>query len=165
MSSNQFVKCKGCGALVLNVNGPVHKYIGAVAGCWNIYCKILKREYGEYNRTDIHRLTVDTYSVQHPGNKSPLTIQSMAVHLLGLYYCIEKGFSSEEVTEIVRRSLKNKSQFYWLEPPKKQSYLNIVDVFKTKNFTEHEGIVRDWAFQTWKDWQEYHNIINKWAIK
>jgi hypothetical protein len=57
--------------LVKNKPGKPHKYIGAVAGCWEIYGEILAKEYGEYGYPELtHRLTVDTYAVQHPGTPS-----------------------------------------------------------------------------------------------
>ena len=62
------IKCYGCGALVNNIEGQPHKYIGAPQGCWDLHGKSLAKEYGEYNYPELtHRLTVDTYAIQHPG--------------------------------------------------------------------------------------------------
>ena len=59
------INCYGCGALVDDIEGKPHKYIGAVQGCWNLYGQILSREYCEYNYPELtHRLTVDTYAIQ-----------------------------------------------------------------------------------------------------
>ena len=42
------------------------------------------RELGELRNPDIHRLSVDTYAVQHPGVPERRSIQSVAVHLMCL---------------------------------------------------------------------------------
>lgn len=66
--SQRKIKCIGCGALVEDLAGKPHKYIGASQECWNLYGEVLAKEYGEYNYPQLtHRLTVDTYAIQHPG--------------------------------------------------------------------------------------------------
>ena len=163
MASNKFIKCSGCDALVMDIAGPVHKYIGAVAGCWNIYGKVLNREYGEYNYPDIHRLTVDAYSVQHPGNESHLTTQSVAVHLLGLYFSLVESLSGNSKLELIKMAMLQKEKFYWLTPPDFPGKLTIVDVYKTKNIQDHEKLVNLWAADVWNSWSEHHQVVKNWA--
>ena len=94
--SNQ---CYGCGALVPRVSGAAHKYIGALAGGWAIYGEVLAKEYSEYRiLRSAHRLTVDAYAVQHPGNPNPQAIQSVTIHLVGLYLVLQLG---NEVMQIL----------------------------------------------------------------
>jgi hypothetical protein len=45
----------GCGALLPDVNGPTHPYLGASASCWAVYGEVLAREYGEYRYPPVHR--------------------------------------------------------------------------------------------------------------
>jgi hypothetical protein len=54
------------------------------------YTEKLAREYGgnDYHQP-IHRLKVDGYAVQHPGKPVRQAIQSVAVHLISLYYVLE----------------------------------------------------------------------------
>ena len=62
--------------MVDNIEGKPHNYIGAVQGCWNLYGIILAKEYLKYNALELtHRLTVDTYAVQHPGYPNRRSIQ------------------------------------------------------------------------------------------
>ncbi len=68
--------CVGCGALVLDIEGPTHRYLGVLPGCWALYGEVLKREYSDHREWLVHRLTVDAYAVQHQGESSPQTIQS-----------------------------------------------------------------------------------------
>lgn len=80
--------CVGCGALVPEIEGPTHRYLGAPPGCWAVYGEVLEKEYGDCSRYALnHRLTVD--AAQHPGVPSPQSIQSVAVHLIRLY--LERG--------------------------------------------------------------------------
>ena len=109
--------CPGCGALTPDVDGPVHPYLGASAGCWTVYGEVLAKEYVDYRYPSVHRLTVDAYSVQHPGTPSRRAIQSVAVHLVSLYLVLERGFSSEKATAGIRRALEHRKQFVWLDPP------------------------------------------------
>jgi hypothetical protein len=70
--------------LVPDVEGPVHRYLESSPGCWRLYGEVLAREYSDLAFWAAHRLTVDSYAVQHPGRSSPQTIQSVCVHLLSL---------------------------------------------------------------------------------
>ena len=84
--------CVGCGALVPEIEGPTHRYLGASPGCWAVYGEVLEKEYGDYLRyAPVHRLTVDAYAAQHPGVPSPQSIQSVAVHLIRLHLVLERG--------------------------------------------------------------------------
>jgi hypothetical protein len=53
-------------------------------GCWQIYGEVLAREYSDAAFRSIHRLTVDSYAVQHPGQPTAQSIQSVCVHLKGM---------------------------------------------------------------------------------
>lgn len=67
MKETETVSCIGCGAAVPSTDGPTHAYIGASPGCWACYGQVLTKEYSDYRFAPVHRLTVDTYAVQHPG--------------------------------------------------------------------------------------------------
>jgi hypothetical protein len=71
MVAELWLRRLGCGAWVAAKEGQPHEYIGATQGCWDLYCRILEKEYGEYNYPQFtHRLTVDTYAIQHPGQRT-----------------------------------------------------------------------------------------------
>ena len=84
LTKAKFEACFGCGALVPKKNGPTHQYIGASPGCWEIFGEVLAKEYEEYDYPPVHRLTVDAYAAQHPGTPSKKSIQSVAIHVIGL---------------------------------------------------------------------------------
>ncbi|SRR5579883_1779866 len=157
------IPCPGCGALTPVVDGPVHPYLGASAGCWAVYGEVLAKEYGEYRYPSVHRLTVDAYSVQHPGTPSRRSIQSVAVHLISLYLVLERGFSSAKATAGIRRAVEHRKQFIWLDPPSPIGNLTILDVRDATDLTLHEMTVKHWAESVWRSWSLHHETVRRWA--
>ena len=126
-------------ALVNDIAEQPHKYIGAVQGCWDLYGQILAKEYGEYNYPDpTHRLTVDTYAVQHPGQPSRQSIQSVNVHLVSLFLILIKNLSGKEATEKICELSAKEPKFEWLEPPVPNGTKTVIDVLVAANREEHE---------------------------
>ena len=93
--STELRLCQGCGALVPDVDGPTHRYIGASPGCWAVYGELSEKEADNFCYMRSHQMTVDTYCAQHPWTPSPQAIRSVAVHLVGLYLRLERGPSTE----------------------------------------------------------------------
>ncbi|GAB4186579.1 MAG: hypothetical protein OHK0057_12200 [Thermoflexibacter sp.] len=155
--SQRKIKCIGCGALVEDLAGKPHKYIGASQGCWNLYGEVLAKEYGEYNYPQlIHRLTVDTYAIQHPGEPIRQAIQSVNVHLISLYLILVKGYDGETATKKMGEILSKDPRFEWLEPPSPIGHITIADVLTATNQEEHEKKVREWADNVWTNWYSKH---------
>ena len=151
------IQCYGCGALVTAKEGQPHEYIGATQGCWDLYCRILEKEYGEYNYPQFtHRLTVDTYAIQHPGLRTRKAIQSVNVHLVSLYLIFERGFNGQEATKKMGEILSKEPKFEWLEPPMPNGKNTVIDVLTSTNLEEHEKKVKEWAEDVWKCWYSKH---------
>jgi hypothetical protein len=163
IGSEKLVKCIGCGALVPDTDGPTHKYIGASPGCWAVFGEVLAKEYGEYGYPAVHRLTVDTYAVQHPGTPSRKSIQSVAVHLISLYFVLECGYESKKATRVMQRVTSHSDNFVWLEPPTSMGTMTVVDVNRAKDLAEHERLVQEWARASWEAWSQHRKQIQKWA--
>lgn len=161
--NNKVELCFGCGAEVIKFDGPVHSYIGASPGCWAVFSEVLEREYKEYNYPPVHHLTVNTYASQHPGRPSRQSIQSVAVHLIGLHLMLDLNFSADRTMEIIGRAAQKPKDFHWLEPPSTMGGLTILDVYKTKNLKDHTDRVHIWAHAVWQAWQHHHEQIRAWA--
>ena len=82
--------CPGCGLVLPDHDGPVHDYIGASAACWQLYGRVLARDYGEFGMPDEHKFIVDAYAVQHPGENVPRARQSVGLHLIRLCLMLER---------------------------------------------------------------------------
>ena len=149
--------CIGCKAKVKKEVGFAHPYIGASKGCWTMYGQVLNKEYGEYGYPDItHRLTVDTYAVQHPGQISKRSIQSVNLHLLGLYMILKMDSSGSEATKTMGLILSKKPSFVWLTPPEFEGSLTIAHVLEAENLKAHKVKVREWAENVFKLWYDQH---------
>ena len=112
-----------------NVDIPAHRYIGAAAGCWNLYTnEMLVKEYSDPAYYPTHRLSVDAYTAQHPGEPGPQQINSVAVHLIRMYLIFEKGYDARFGRTIIQWAATQKGRYYWLEPPGPPWEVNILDI-------------------------------------
>ncbi len=155
------IECFSCKGMYPESNGPTHSYMKSSQGCWQIYGEILAREYSDVAYWKNHRLTVDAYAAQHPGVESAQSIQSVAVHLMSLYFVIEEGRPHDVATQLIKKATKQK--FYWLQPPINLGGVNATIVWASKNAKEHNNQVELWARSVWKAWEEHHEIIKKWV--
>lgn len=145
--------------------GILHRYLGANAGSWEIYGSVLARQYNQFGYPDpTHRLTVDTWAVQHPGKPARRAIQSVAVHLISLYLVPEHGLSGAQAKRAVAQLLAQADRFAWLDPPNPNGNLTISHVFAAGDFAEHCRLVEGWAWDIWNAWSAQHNQVNDWAI-
>jgi hypothetical protein len=84
--------CPGCGVVLPAVDGPIHRYMESSPACWAKYGEVLAREYSDPQlMEECHRLTTDAFAVQHPGQPSPQSIQSVAIHLIALHAVLDLG--------------------------------------------------------------------------
>ncbi len=153
-------KCPGCGALVRDMPGEAHRYIGASAGCWEVYGEVLAREYGEYGYPEpTHRLTVDTYAVQHPGNPGRQANQSVNVHLMGLCCVLDLGMDGRQATRAISLVIRRRPAFAWLGPPVPNGRITVLDVVKAQDLAEHQRLVEAWARDVWQAWSPHHRLV------
>jgi hypothetical protein len=158
------IPCVGCGAFVSNSDESTHDYIGSTPGCWSIYCEVLAKEYSDYRFGRVHRLTVDSYAVQHPGKPERRSIQSVAVHLIGLHLSLELKFDRMLAPKILQAAADRSDSFSWLEPPESLGLMTIVDVHRAGDDpNEHTRLVNEWAHSTWKAWGRHHPKVRQWA--
>jgi len=170
MASDDFIRCVGCGALVADSDGATHRYLGASAGCWAVYGQVLAKEFefakdvvDEDHYQAMRRLTVDAYSVQHPGVPSRQTRQSTAVHLISLYSVLERAYSAEKALRVMRRAVSHSERFFWLEPPTFMGATTVVDVSRANNPLEYEKLVQEWARASWEAWSQHHEQVRRWG--
>jgi hypothetical protein len=168
MQDNKLIQCYGCKAVVKNINGPKHAYIGSDAGCWDVFCNVLAKEYMEYNELwQTHGLTVDSYAAQHPGyHPARKEIQSVFLHLTRLYLQLEKGLRAKEANAAMKNILKYKDQYVWLDPlPDFTGTINVLDVAKAKDINEHKVMIEKWGWGVWNAWSKHHETIKYFVEK
>ena len=130
-----------------------------------MYGDVLAKEYEDYTLyAPVHRLTVDAYAAQHPGEPSRLAVQSVAVHLIRLHFQLERGLPHERANAVMLRvSAPAKDAFAWLEPPASPGWLTVLDVLDAENPADHVERVREWAKSVWDAWRPHHDTVRCWA--
>jgi hypothetical protein len=118
------------------------------------------REYGELGNPAIHRMSVDAYAVQHPGVPERRSIQSVAVHLMGLCLVLDRGWRSEDATGRLG-GLVERARPQWLEPPVPNGTLTVDHPLAAPS-SEHAARVREWAADVWTAWSPHHPQVNDW---
>jgi hypothetical protein len=144
------------------VDGPTHAYIGASPACWARYGEILAREYEDPALfSHVHQLTVDAYAVQHPGVPERRSIQSVALHLATLCLVFERGADQSDGPRLHRRIIE-RPVWHWLEPPRPNGTLTVLDVLAATSSAQHEARVRAWAENVWRAWTPHHATVRSW---
>jgi hypothetical protein len=161
MQNSETVLCFSCGAMVPNIEGPIHKYMLSTPGCWKLYGEILAKEYTQLNYDpDSHRITVDAYAVTHPGVKDERrAVQSVNIHLIRMHYQFEKNCKGEKLLQIIKNAAENTElhqSFTWLEPPSFINAPNITSVLFANNIKEHKERVYTWGTSIWTLWKNIH---------
>ncbi|MEM7345712.1 MAG: DUF5946 family protein [Chloroflexota bacterium] len=153
--------CIGCALKTEKVDGPTHRYLGSSPGCWAKYGELLAKEYQHYQYMSVHNLTVDAYSLQHPGTENPQTISSANVHLASLYSYFELGKPVNELATLKKMMTNYKGQFTWLIPPDDQKAITVAGVLTAETAAEHCDLVEQWATYIFQQWKPHHPTIAK----
>jgi hypothetical protein len=168
-ASNDTTSCIGCGATVPDVDYPAwrpEKYPAATSsGCYKIYYEeIPVREYSDWKYPPIHRLTVDAYAAQHPGQETPQTIQSVIVHLTSINVVLAKDVPPETATEMMQHLIDTHAdEFSWLDPPANRGDITVVDVAQARDLDEHTALVTEWTHSVWEAWDNHHSTLEQWT--
>lgn len=155
--------CPGCGVVLPEFDGPTHPYIGANAACWALYGELLTHEYGEIGYPECHRLTVDAYAAQHPGNREPRSIKSVGTHLSGLYLVLERGLDGPAATALKNQVLATEPGFKWLNPPATDGGLTVQDVLEMRREIPHCDVIEAWGRSVWETWELHHATVRDWV--
>lgn len=165
---DKLVACVGCGALVPDIDGPTHRYIGASPGCWQTYGELQARGYGGSDAPlpfTMHRLVVDIYAAQHPGVPGKQSSQSVASHLFILCAVLERNLDPAFATRAITQFLDKKKAagFAWLEPPPSLGPTTVLDLLGATGQGDHNRRVMLWAESVWRAWEPYHGTVRAWA--
>ncbi|MEM7349355.1 MAG: DUF5946 family protein [Acidobacteriota bacterium] len=155
--------CHACGALGPKMDGPVHRYLESSPGCWAMYGEVLAREFSDVAYFANHRFTVDAYAVQHPGQPSPQSIQSVALHLASLFVILERDTQPKAATELMQGLAQHKAAFHWIEPPADLGARTVRDLWETHGLEAHLNAARDWAEAAWSAWEPHHDQVRDWV--
>ena len=156
------MRCPGCHGEFAEMEGPVHAYMLASAGCWEACGRVLVREYesAAYRRT--HRLSVDAYAVQHPGVDGPQARNSVGIHLSRLTLIFGRGWPLKRANDAALALTAKKFDYPWLEPPAERGGLTVQHVLDAGTADEHCAAVERWARSVWEAWEPHHRTVYEW---
>lgn len=145
-------RCFACGGMFAAAQGPTHEYMLSTPGCWAAYGMLLAREYeNPVLFGAAHRLTVDAYALQHPGEASDRrAVQSVWVHFAALYLALEEGAAHSTIPPIMSK-LAGRT-FPPLDPPRDAFAVTLSDVLAEPQ-SEHVAATRRWAECAYESWK------------
>lgn len=152
--------CAGCGARVPDVEGPVHAYVPSHPGCWRAFGELQADEAARFGFPPAHRIVVDAYMAQHPGDGGDRRDrQSVFAHLAGLCAVIERGFPPDRATGVLRGVLAGRDDFPVLQRAGGPGELTLLHVIGAADAGDHDRRAREWAAAVWAAWAEQHDLI------
>ncbi len=121
----------------------------------------MTKEYQDYpTYQKAHRLTVDSYGVQHPGNPQERNaVQSVNIHLIALHLSLAENKPAQYIVHCMDEILRKKRDFIWLTPPDNPRWMTVLDVIKAETAVEHEYLVKAWARSVYEAWSGHHATI------
>ena len=85
-----------------DIDGPVHTYVPSSPGCWKAFGEAQADEAERFSYPPVHRVVVDAYMAQHPGDGSDRRDrQSVFLHLVGLCATLEHGLPRPYATKVL----------------------------------------------------------------
>ena len=144
-------RCSGCGFAIA----------GGGAGCEAVFREILARDFSDARFFRAHRLMVDAYALQHP-DRYGASAKSLAAHLLGVGWTLERGGGAAVPVEAIRRWLDGKRQIARLEPPAARGDRTIAEARAEADPEAYARAVRDWARDVWAAYARWHAVAREW---
>lgn len=142
--------------------GPHHRYMTSSSGCWETFGAVVAREFSQQGWGSEHRMTVDTYAAQHPGEDDRKQRQSVAIHLVALCHRLEHDLDPKALLRATQEMTAIKREWPRLEPPGGYS-MTVLDVAAAETPDEHLRLVHSWAAATWDAWAMHHATVRGWA--
>lgn len=130
--------------------------------CWAAFNTVTAREFADPGLMPVHRLAVDVWAVQHPGDGSRRAIQSVGLHLARLWVQLDRGLSGEAANDAMLTFARREADLPEL-PPRPAFAMTVADMLDAKHPDAHAAAVRRWAAAVWADWADQHDFIRRWA--
>jgi len=135
----------------------------SVPGCWDTFGDVVGREFSGWWIGEVHRLVVDSYAVQHPGDGSRQAVQSVGLHLVALHLTLEGSVPHQSVTRALQVGTGGAVTFHALRAPSDPGWRTVLDVVPATSLAEHEALARAWAASVWEAYAPHHDTVRAWA--
>jgi hypothetical protein len=146
------IACTGCGRIIE----------GGREGCRAAFDVLLGRDFSDPRFFAMHRLFVDTYSLQHP-DEFCVSAKSLAAHLVGLCLIVEKDVSPATGSQRLKRWLDGRRELEKPVLPKVRGDMTLADVETIDDPGEWAEALRRWAQSTWEAYRSLHPQARLWA--
>ena len=145
--------CPDCGAAVG----------GGRTACLKLFEEVLAKEFTDYTYAKDHRLTVDSYALQHP-DKYMKSAKSFAAHLTGMYAALRLR-DKPSIDRCVQQWLSKPVRLDRPEAPapKQRGLLTIRYLHEAESPEQHLARVREWAESIWTAWDELEGLAKDWV--
>ena len=160
MSDVRPAPCPDCRALVPDVDGPTHAYLGGSAGCWAAWGELQARGYGDLSAAAAMPLAIDAYAAQHHGLAGRRQAQSVWVHLVSLCAILERGLAPADGIWLKHEMLRHDPVFPWLAPPADPGPVTVLDA-TAAGPEEFAPVVWRWGASVWEAWTAHHGTIRE----
>ena len=147
--------CPECGA----------EGVGGAEGCNAVFREVVGREFSQPELFQVHRLTVDAYSLQHPAEYMK-SAKSAVAHLMGMCWAMERS-DGPHVARAMSRFLDGTPKFERPDPPPPLSRgeLNVTYIHSAPDSRAHISRVKKWARGAWEAWHEHHDQARQWVME
>lgn len=137
--------------------------VGGIDGCEEIFQEVIAREFSDPGIFQVHRLTVDCYSLQHP-ERYMRSGKSFAAHLTGMLQALELG-GGPEISRLTSRWLDGVRELPRPDPPPPgaRGEITVLYVYHAEDSREHIERVRRWAESVWTAWGAHHALARRWV--
>jgi hypothetical protein len=152
----RIVSCVGCGGLVPDEDGPVHRYMTASPGCWRIYTELAAAGMPPSHRSG---MTVDAYAATHPGVPRPQSTPSVWIHLITLCFVLERGWPTDQAVRLRRLAADAFAGWPWLERPTSMGDVTVVGIVDATSPEMASELVGRWIEGAWAAWSVHHPAV------
>ena len=133
---------------------------GGRAGCQALFDQLLEREFSNYRYFRIHRMNVDSYSLQHT-DEYGASAKSFMAHLCGLCCAVEFG-NDPDLIKALRSSLDGKPA---VERPSVSPLRGAITVASLSGISDADAYVHAadrCARSVWEAYSPLHSLARAW---
>ena len=106
------------------------------------------------------RLTIDVYCLQHP-DRYCVSAKSLAAHLTGVCWALERGISEGGLRELQRR-LETRRDLVKPPIPATRGKLTVADIAQVVGPVDYMNALDRWARSTWAAYADLHETARAW---
>jgi hypothetical protein len=152
--------CPGCAAPVGNSGPCPHPYIAASVECWELFGMLQTLETERWGYPEVHRLVVDAYAAQHPGDGADRRDrQSVFVHLASICCVLERGATSREAVDVLRRMTREAGRDYPRLVRSGSGQLDLRHAWDASDLPDYGHRCREWASAVWDSYAPSHRVV------